>query len=80
MHAPAPLACSSTTQEMARQPFKDFLQEQQQLQWRFYLNNRRRFGTAAGGTWGATGLHEPPGAQPAAAAGAAAEGAGAASK
>jgi hypothetical protein len=55
---------------MVRVPFKEFLQEQQLLQWRFYLNNRRRFGTAAGGTWEPR-LHEPPGAQAAPAGGAA---------
>lgn len=58
---------NTTQQELVRQPFKDFLKEQQQLQWQFYLNNRRRFGTPAGGSWEPR-LHEPP---------AAAEGAGA---
>lgn len=43
-------------------PFKEFLREQQLLQWRFYLNNRRRFATRAGGTWVPT-LHEPRGPQ-----------------
>lgn len=57
---------------MVRAPFKEFLREQQLLQWRFYLNNRRRFATPAGGTWEPT-LHEPPGAQQAGAAGAGGE-------
>lgn len=43
-------------------PFKEFLREQQLVQWRFYLNNRRRFATPAGGTWEPT-LHEPRGPQ-----------------
>jgi mediator of RNA polymerase II transcription subunit 31 len=50
--------------EVARGPYKDFLHEQQLLQWRYYLNNRRKFLSAAGpagGDWESV-LHAVPSA------------------